>query len=368
MVRVLHVTGGDVFGGIERMLSTLAATRSDLVTQQFAVSPTNRLSSELRTLGVEPAALPSARASRPLSVLSARRAFARSLSQLKPDAVVFHGSWTHAMFATVARDRGSVVAFWQHAPIMNPQWLDRWAGWTAPHVSIANSRFTATALAFPGVPARVIYCPVPMPPHLSNEDRRGRRAALGADDHDIVVFMAARLEMWKGHSTLIEASRLVRSGRLRIWIAGGVQRPVERAYLDQLESAVSRKGSGASVTLLGERTDVSTLMRLADVYCQPNLAPEPFGIAIAEAMRAELPCVVSNMGGAAELVDRTCGILTTPGDAPGVASAIDSLAEDRAGRVSLGRAGALRAASLTDPAGRLAELASALAIEPAHAF
>lgn len=359
-MRVLHVTGGDVFGGIERMLATLAATRSDALIQQFAVSPENRLSRELRDMGLEPAALPSARASRPLSVLRARRAFARVLSDLKPDAAVFHGSWTHAMFATVAREHGSIVAFWQHAPITVPRWPDRWAAWTAPDVSIVNSRFTASAPAFPSVPGHIIYCPVPMPPSMSVEERRAGRAALGADDQNVIVLMAARLESWKGHTALIEAARLVGRGDVRIWIAGGVQRPVERPYLEQLEAQISRDGLAASVSLLGERTDVPALMRLADIYCQPNLAPEPFGIAIAEAMRAALPCIVSNTGGAAELVNATCGILTPPGDACGVAAAIDRLARDRAERSALGLAGALRAASMTDPAGRLAELVAAL--------
>jgi glycosyltransferase involved in cell wall biosynthesis len=108
-------------------------------------------------------------------------------------------------------------------------------------------------------------------------------------------------------------------------------------------------------------------MRQADVYCQPNLAPEPFGIAIAEAMRAGLPCVVSNTGGASELVDSTCGIPTAPGAVQDVAAAIDRLAADNGLRTGLGRAAADRAARLTDPAGRLAEIAAALEVEPAHA-
>jgi glycosyltransferase involved in cell wall biosynthesis len=366
-VRVLHVTGGDVFGGIERMLWTLAATPSDVLVQQFAVSPANRLSRELRDVGVEPAALPSARASRPLSVLRARRRFADLLADAKPDASVFHGSWSHAMFATVARERGSVVAFWQHAPIPNPLWLDRWASWTAPDVLIANSRFTAEAPAFPDVPRRVIYCPVHVPPSLSTAERNARRARLGAREQDVVVLMAARLEAWKGHTTLIEAARLVRNPHVKVWIAGGVQRAEERPYHEQLQASIDSHGLTASVRLLGERTDVPSLMRQADVYCQPNLAPEPFGIAIAEAMRAGLPCVVSNTGGAAELVDSTCGIPTAPGAAPEVAAAIDRLASDEGSRSGLGQAAAVRAARLTDPAGRLAEIAAALEVEPAHA-
>ena len=50
-MRVLHVAGGDLYGGIERMLATLAGTTHDAVTQQFAVSAGGRLWRELRDLG-----------------------------------------------------------------------------------------------------------------------------------------------------------------------------------------------------------------------------------------------------------------------------------------------------------------------------
>jgi glycosyltransferase involved in cell wall biosynthesis len=364
-VRVLHVSGGQVYGGIERMLATLAATPSGAVTQQFAVPPAGRLWRELQDLGAGPLALPWARASRPLSVVSARRGFARLLSAVKPDAAVFHGSWSHAIFASVARAHGALVAFWQHTPIMNPHWPDRWASWTAPDVLIANSRFTATALAFPRAAAHVIYCAVPSPSAITAESRRAGRAALGATDADLVVFLAARLEMTKGHQVLVDAARLLDRRDVTIWIAGGVQREEERPYLDQLTASAA--GLRTRIALLGEREDVPALMQLADLYCQPNLVPEPFGIAIAEAMRAGLPCVVSNAGGAAELVDETCGIVTEPGDTAGVAAAIGRLAADPAARAAMGRAAASRAALLTDPAGRLADMAAALTLQPTHA-
>jgi glycosyltransferase involved in cell wall biosynthesis len=349
------------------MLATLAAARSESLTQHFAVSPASRLSRELREAGTPPVALPRARASRPLSVLMARRDFGRTLADLQPDAAIFHGSWTHAIYATVARERGLLVAFWQHAPITNPGWPDRWAAWTAPDIVFANSRFTAAAPAFRGAHTQIIYCPVPVLPAISAAQRGAGRAALGARETDVVVLMAARLEAWKGHRVLIEAARLLADGAVKIWIAGGVQRPSEQAYFEQLQADVSASGVHASVSLIGERDDVAALMQLADVYCQPNTAPEPFGIAIAEAMRAGLPCVISNGGGAAELVDGECGILVTPGDAAGVSAAISRLAADPAQRGAMGRAASARAARMTDPAGRVAELAAALSIQPAHA-
>jgi glycosyltransferase involved in cell wall biosynthesis len=110
---------------------------------------------------------------------------------------------------------------------------------------------------------------------------------------------------------------------------------------------------------------VSTLMRLADIYCQPNLRGEPFGIAIAEAMRAGLPCVISAAGGAAELLDDSCGLLTAPGDVAGVADALRDLAGDAAQREAMGRAAVARASQLTDPAGRLEALAAVLSAQAA---
>jgi glycosyltransferase involved in cell wall biosynthesis len=122
-----------------------------------------------------------------------------------------------------------------------------------------------------------------------------------------------------------------------------------------------------NVTLLGQRDDMHRLMALADVYCQPNIAPEPFGLAIAEAMSAGLPCVVSRAGGASELVTDDCGILTSPGDALGVANALQTLITDRPRRMAMGAAAKLRVATLTDAVARVEELADVLNLTPAHA-
>jgi glycosyltransferase involved in cell wall biosynthesis len=183
---------------------------------------------------------------------------------------------------------------------------------------------------------------------------------------DVVVLMAARMEKWKGHQVLLEAARLAPSqSRLRVLVAGGAQKPSEASYERELAGFCSSHGLNAIVTLLGERDDVPALMRVADVYCQPNLRGEPFGMAIAEAMRAGLPCVLSAPGGAGELLDDTCGIVVEPGDAAAVSAALQRLAADPARRREMGRAAAARAARLTDPAGRLAELAAVLAEQAA---
>ena len=353
------MAGGDLYGGIERMLSTFASTKTEGLQQHFAVSPSGRLYRELRDVTSDVVALPRARASRPLRVLAARREFSRVLANLKPDAAIFHGSWTHAMFAPVARRHAPVVAFWQHAPVLNPGWPDRLASRTQPDVLIANSRYTASAPVFSGLTPRVVHCPVQAIGPLSESDRAAGRAQLGARDTDVVVLMAARFEAWKGHWVLIDAARRLNSAAVKFWIAGGVQRPSEQDYLTQLQRDVTTV-PGNSVALLGQREDVQRLMGMADVYCQPNSAPEPFGLAIAEAMSAGLPCVVSRSGGAMELVNDECGILTPTGDPVAVADALQTLCADPARRKRMGVAGRLRARTLTEPYARGAELADAL--------
>ncbi len=106
-------------------------------------------------------------------------------------------------------------------------------------------------------------------------------------------------------------------------------------------------------------------MAAADVYCQPNTGPEPFGIAFVEALYAGLPVVTSGFGGAAEIVDGTCGMLTAPEDPAAVASALRELILDPSRRRALGAAGPLRAKMLCDPARQLGAAAAAI-LRPAE--
>jgi glycosyltransferase involved in cell wall biosynthesis len=362
---VLHVGAGNGYGGIERMLVTLAATPHPRLTQQFVVAFPGRLERELAAAGATVYRLPSPRASRPLLIWRGRREFRAVLDRVAPEVVIFHGAWPHAMFAAAARPTGVRIGFWQHQPIARPAWPDRWARRVRPDFVVFNSAFTQARPAFVNLPGQVIHPPVESPDPLPASDRRALRAALGAADDDFVVLMAARLERWKGHAVLIEAARRLPAASVRVWIAGAAQRPSEAAYEQRLRALAATPELAGVVTLLGEREDVATLMRLADAYCQPNLRGEPYGIAIAEAMRAGLPCVVSAAGGAAELLDESCGMHAAPGDTAAIAAALQALQEDPARRAEMGRAAMARAARLTDPVGRLDELESAMAAHSA---
>jgi glycosyltransferase involved in cell wall biosynthesis len=151
-------------------------------------------------------------------------------------------------------------------------------------------------------------------------------------------------------------------------VVGGAQRPREVTYVNELMAASRRLGIDERVRWLGERHDVRRLLAAADVHCQANIAPEPFGIAYVEALAAGLPVVASCSGGATEIVTNSCGLLVPPGDPDALAAALDRLIVDRRFRANLAAGAAARARLLCDPATQMFRLADALtAMSPAAA-
>jgi glycosyltransferase involved in cell wall biosynthesis len=177
-----------------------------------------------------------------------------------------------------------------------------------------------------------------------------------------VIISACRLERWKGHDVLLEAlGRLQTARPWECWLAGGAQRPHEAIYLAELRQLAGDLGLASRVRFLGQRSDVPRLLAAADIHCQPNTGPEPFGIAFIEAMYAGLPVVTSAIGGGAEVVDESCGVLTPPCDPDALAEALGSLVNDEDRRARLGRSGPDGALRLCDPSKQLRRLQDLLA-------
>jgi glycosyltransferase involved in cell wall biosynthesis len=128
-----------------------------------------------------------------------------------------------------------------------------------------------------------------------------------------------------------------------------------------LQRQASASGIADRVRFVGHRDDVRDVMDAADVFCQPNASPEPFGIVLVEALAAGLPVVAAASGGAREVVDGSCGELVPPGDAGALARVLRSLVTNAVLRRQLGGHGPARAAALCDPARQLGEVALTVA-------
>jgi glycosyltransferase involved in cell wall biosynthesis len=361
-LRALHVYPGNLYGGVERMLATFAATRVEGLEQRFGLCFEGRLAEEVRAAGAPLEMLGAVRVSRPWTVVRARRRLAAVLDDVRPDVVICHSSWTHGLFGDVARKRGIPLVFWLHDAVTGETWADRFAKRTRPGLAICTSEFArgTLPLLWKDVASDVIYPPVPRP-DAGAVDRRTVRARLETPPDDVVILQASRMEPWKGHRLLVEGlGRLRDIGGWTTWIAGGAQRPHEEAHLAEMYALAQSLGIAPRIRFLGQRDDVPALMASADVLCQPNLGPEPFGIAFVEAMHAGLPVVATAIGGAREIVEATCGILVPPQDPAALADALRRLLTDSALRSQLGAAGPAHARALCDPEQQTSKLRDVL--------
>ncbi len=192
------------------------------------------------------------------------------------------------------------------------------------------------------------------------EERKEVRAAIGTSDEARVVLQASRLEWWKGQRLHLRAlAELKEMPGWDCWLAGGSQRPDEVAYLGELKTLAANLGIADRVRFLGHRRDVPRLLAAADIVCHPNESPEHFGVAFVEALAAARPVVATRMGGAVEIIDRSCGVLTEP-TVPAVAAALGELIRDPAQCAALGERGPARAAELCDPHRNLSNFYSLL--------
>lgn len=365
-MRVLHVYSGNLYGGIETMLVTLARHRSVCPEMEphFALCFEGRLSEELTAAGVDVHMLGNVRVSRPSSVRKARRALAALLQKTAFDVVVCHAAWPLAIFGTTIRNTGLPLVFWLHDAPDGRHWIERWARRTAPDLTICNSGYSASKLKnlYSDVRAELLYYPVALTNvEFSEAARKELRDEIGTPDDATVIIQVSRMEAWKGHSLHLEAVAELREvPGWELWMVGGAQRPQEIEYRDGLKTLVSSLGIQDRVRFVGERSDVSRLLLAADIFCQPNANPEPFGIVFIEALNAGLPVVSTAIGGPEEIINASCGVLVNPGDKFGLAAALHELISDPTRRASLGSNGPARARELCDPGKQMIRLNSKL--------
>jgi glycosyltransferase involved in cell wall biosynthesis len=374
---VLHVHSGNLFGGIETMHLAIARHPTDDWLHTFALSFPGRLADALEATHVRLTRLPPARLSRLWTVRRTRRDLLALVRRERPDVVLCHSPWGMAVFGPGIREAGVPLALWLHGPLSRRSWLDRLAARHRPDLLICNSRYTATTalaafpalVAFPALPASaaapaavpIIHPPAELRTPERAATRQNVRRLLGVDPAVTVILCASRPEPWKGHRVLLSAlGRMAGSRAWTCWIAGGAQRRAEARYLRGLERAAARLGIADRVRFLGERSDVPELMAAADILCQPNEAPEPFGLVFAEALAIGLPVVTSDLGGAREIVTPECGVLVSPRDAGALAARLEPLVSVAQRRADLGAHGPARARELCDPARQLRRLGEAL--------
>jgi glycosyltransferase involved in cell wall biosynthesis len=364
VTRALIVHSGNMLGGVETVLTALArlARTHEALSLEFALAFDGPLADRLRGEGTPVVVIGPARFSRPLEMHAMRRRLAAHLASAPPDVVLTQSVWSHLALGSVVRKAGLPLALWVHDVLDGKHWLQWMAARVRPDLLICNSQFTARAAStvFPQVPAVVVYAPL-APALLDTADRDLIRRETDTPADAVVILQVGRTDPLKGHAVLFDAlRRLPRDGSWVCWQVGAPQNAREEKYWRSMAARVRDTGLDTEVRWLGQRSDVARLLAAADVYCQPNVGPEAFGLTLAEALGAGLPVVTSRLGAAPEIVSDADGVLLPPGDAGALAKALAGLLTDRSRRRALGAHGPARVAALCDPETSLATLAGAL--------
>ena len=141
--------------------------------------------------------------------------------------------------------------------------------------------------------------------------RASVRAELGLSPDAILIGRFGRNSAMKDYPTFIEAMKLVPNAHA---IIAGVG-------TKELKSLVT---GHSSLVILDERTDLPSLTAALDIACSSSAFGEGFPNVVAEAMCSGVPCVVTDVGDSAWLL-QNAGKVVPPNDARALASALNEL-------------------------------------------
>ena len=173
--------------------------------------------------------------------------------------------------------------------------------------------------------------------------QRDLHVELGIPHDATVVVSTGRITIEKGYADLWRVIQGIQHlGEVHFVIAG------DGDYRPEFEKEVKEKGYSANVHLLGYLKDVSSVLKIADIFviCTHH---ETLCISILEACSYALPVVATDVGGIPEIVeDGVSGYLVKRGDIAGFVSAIDKLVSSPEAREDMGKISCEKLTSMFD--------------------
>jgi glycosyltransferase involved in cell wall biosynthesis len=164
-----------------------------------------------------------------------------------------------------------------------------------------------------------------------------------ADGAVVRVGLVAAAARWKGHEQFLRALALLPPEMtVRGYVIGGpiYQTAGSQFTLAELLTLTATLGLAGKVGFTGYLNEVAPALRALDIVVHASVAPEPFGMVIAEAFACGRAVITSALGGAAELVTAERDAVVYPADdSQALAAAIKRLTPNPGLRAALGRAG-----------------------------
>jgi len=148
----------------------------------------------------------------------------------------------------------------------------------------------------------------------------------------IVIGTNARLVEDKGIGELMQGFSGLNNKDADLWLLGGTSGNEEK-----YKKLAKDLGVENQVRILGYVHKPNDVVASMDIFVHASYM-EAFSLAIIEAAMLGRPIIATNVGGAPEIIDASCGILIEPRDASAITSSLRKLLDDVHLREKLGQA------------------------------
>lgn len=334
----LVITDLDV-GGAERALVALATglDRRRWEVSVVALGAWGELADVLRGQGIETTCL-GLSARNPVSGVSNLAAVLRQRGPRLVQSFLFHANIMSRLAATMA-GRPWVVTGLRVAE-REKRWhlkVDRLTSRLSAGAVCVSQGVLRFSVEEAGLdPARLVVIPNGVDSTLIERAARADRKLLGVTDEAHVALFVGRMEKQKGLDELLEAARVVASGRpaWNLFLVG------DGPLRGEIHGRLSRDSVlEAHVHFMGRRGDVPSLLKAADVLVLPSRW-EGMPNVVLEAMAAGLAVVGTAVEGTEDLViPGETGWLVPVGDVVGLEAALIEASDKPEERRKRGEAG-----------------------------
>lgn len=332
---VAHVITGLDRGGAEtalfRLLSGNAATQRSCVISLLGPGVYTK---RIRDLGVEVICLDMRRGrASPLAFIR----LVRMLSRLKPAIVQTWMYHADLMGGLAARISGIPVCWGVRHTNLSPDANKRqtlavakvcaWLSRVVPACIVSCSHQSVIAHRAIGYARKFVVIPngLDLSTFFPDDEVKERiQRDLGIPRGVSVIGHVGRFHAQKDYPTLLAAWAKLQDSKsnIRLVMCGeGID-----LGNSPLSDLVARAGASNTVIALGERNDVPELMRAMDILVISSIG-EAFPNVVVEAMASGVPCVVTDVGDAAEIVGDT-GWVVRPQDPDALADAMLAALEE----------------------------------------
>lgn len=254
------------------------------------------------------------------------RKLRRTIHRLQPTLIHSNSIKTHLTIALLGKLDAPIVwhihDFYQARPLM-ANLLRRMSRNVANAIAVSNAIANDARKVLPLLPIQVVYNAVDVQSYTP----------IRTATQVVRIGLVATFARWKGHDIFLKAAaqviREVWNVQFQIVGAPIYQTKGSQFSLQELQAQANALNLGTKVEFVGFRADTASIYNNLDIIVHASTQPEPFGLVIAEAMAFGKAVIVTNAGGAAELItDQYDAIAVPPGDVHALAQALIHLIQD----------------------------------------